>query len=572
MKEKAKSPDNSNYQPIEGDLSRWPVVKMARNRKAFVKAVADESLERLLENRRSSAALIEELETTVFKERLRIKQNPWDVDPEDDRKFWNSLRSELGALSHKQSSEEEKMGQLRVMVHKVVSRYAEEIAGNFKPSHYRLARTVVTFGLTRLLNAAKLHKFTGIFKNDYTLDEKIKIKGAGDKIRALAKKGTIILVPTHFSNLDSVLLGYVIHRLGLPPFIYGAGLNLFNIKIFAYFMDSLGAYKVDRRKKNQIYLEALKTYSSKAIREGAHSLFFPGGTRSRSGKMEKKLKLGLLSTAIEAQRYNFTSTDENKDRKIYVVPLVINYNFVLEAPELIDQYLKLKGQERYYVENDEYSDSYKILKFLIKFFTRGSSIAVSLGEPMDVVGNLVNEKGESLDSRNKVVDVRDYFVKNGEINIDHQREHQYTRMLGDKISKAYYDINCVQGSNLSAFIAYQMLKKKHSRIDFFNLLRLPEEELIIDYEAFKQNFAKLLETIKAMQKQGKIEVADHLLREDLDLDKMIASGIRNVGMYHSKQALYIAKDQQRIQSEDMNLLFYYHNRLDGYHLDEHITI
>ena len=87
------------------------------------------------------------------------------------------------------------------------------------------------------------------------------------------------MVPTHFSNLDSILIGWVIHVLGLPPFIYGAGLNLFNIKILAYFMNSLGAYKVDRRKKNPIYLEALKSYSNLAIQEGAHSLFFPGGTR-----------------------------------------------------------------------------------------------------------------------------------------------------------------------------------------------------------------------------------------------------------------------------------------------------
>src|SRR3546814_15272144 len=55
---------------------------------------------------------------------------------------------------------------------------------------------------------------------------------------------------------------WVIHSLGLPAFIYGAGLNLFNRKIFAYFMNSLGAYKVDRRKKNLPYLETLKTYST----------------------------------------------------------------------------------------------------------------------------------------------------------------------------------------------------------------------------------------------------------------------------------------------------------------------
>ena len=170
------------------------------------------------------------------------------------------------------------------------------------------------------------------------------------------------MVPTHFSNLDSILIGWVIQFLGLPPFIYGAGLNLFNIKIIAYFINSLGAYKVDRRKKNPIYLETLRTYSTEALRKGCHSLFFPGGTRSRSGKIEKALKLGLLSTTIEAQRINYEQNGE-KGGKIFIVPVVLNYHFTLEAPVLINDYLRAKGQERYYVENDEYSTSYKTVSY-----------------------------------------------------------------------------------------------------------------------------------------------------------------------------------------------------------------
>ena len=36
------------------------------------------------------------------------------------------------------------------------------------------------------------------------------------------------------------------------------------------------------------------------IEHGYHSLFFPGGTRSRSGGVERRLKLGLAGTGIEA--------------------------------------------------------------------------------------------------------------------------------------------------------------------------------------------------------------------------------------------------------------------------------
>ena len=50
--------------------------------------------------------------------------------------------------------------------------------------------------------------------------------------------------------MDSLVLGYAIYRLGLPPVIYGAGLNLFSNPLVGFFMHNLGAYTVDRRKRD----------------------------------------------------------------------------------------------------------------------------------------------------------------------------------------------------------------------------------------------------------------------------------------------------------------------------------
>src|SRR5690242_19489821 len=139
-------------------------------------------------------------------------------------------------------------------------------------------------------------------------------------------------------------------------------------------MNSLGAYKVDRRKKNLPYLETLKLYSTLAIQKGAHSHFFPGGTRSRSGLIEKQLKLGLLNSTIEAQRNLYLDNPEATDaRKIFIVPVTLNYHFMLEAPDLIDDYLSVKGQDRYLPEQDKYG-SWQLILFLFKFFTKGANI------------------------------------------------------------------------------------------------------------------------------------------------------------------------------------------------------
>ena len=122
----------------------------------------------------------------------------------------------------------------------------------------------------------------------------------GRFLRKLSKDHTLIYTPTHLSNLDSPLVGYALSEIDLPPVIYGAGLNLFSNPVMAFFMSRLGAYTVDRRKKNQLYKDILKDYSTEAIVRGCHSLFYPGGTRSRSGKIESHLKKGLLGTALEA--------------------------------------------------------------------------------------------------------------------------------------------------------------------------------------------------------------------------------------------------------------------------------
>ena len=208
--------------------------------------------------------------------------------------------------------------------------------------------------------------------------------GPVEKLRDLALKGTVILVPTHFSNLDSAIIGFGMDYIGMPAFQYGAGLNLFNSKIFSFFAGSLGAYKLDRRKKNPIYLETLKSYSKTNVLAGAHTIFFPGGTRSRAGNIETELKLGLLGTVMEAQRIHFEKNPANLAPKIFVVPLTISYHFVLEASSLIEDQLRRTGKEQYLVHDKPQGAGRGILKFFWETFSKSTDITLSLGEPMDV--------------------------------------------------------------------------------------------------------------------------------------------------------------------------------------------
>jgi glycerol-3-phosphate O-acyltransferase len=562
-----KKNKNKKYKPILEGIPDWPVYRLSRDRKEFIEEVAQNSIRRIKEIRPTRKQLIDELEATVYREQQRMKRNRWQVDPEDEGKFWSGMKHALLDLTNKPVDENEsEIKKEEELLSEIIHRYANEIAGNFKPSSYRFAREMITFWFSRLLNASRVKKFGGFFRNHYTLRDKIQIVGKVKQLRHLAKKGTIVMVPTHFSNLDSILIGWVIHALGLPAFIYGAGLNLFNIKIFAYFMNSLGAYKVDRRKKNLPYLETLKMYSSIAIQRGAHSLFFPGGTRSRSGMIEKSLKLGLLSTTIEAQRNIYLNTTTGEEpQKIFVVPVTLNYHFVLEAPELVDDYLSAKGQDRYLPEKDPHG-SLGLLKFLFKFFTKGSNISVSIGRSMDVLGNYVDEEGNSLDSHDRIINTRDYFLSGGQITVDSQRENEYTRMLSLRIVSEYHRINRIFASHLVAFVAFELWQKKHPKLDLFGLLRLPEEELVLDYAEFRKTCKRVRKKIYELKRKDTANHATHLKGQ---IDLVIKHGLENVGIFHLKRPLLKNKDGNII-SQDLNLLYYYHNRMSGYDLEKSI--
>ncbi len=549
------------YKPILSGTKEWPVVRLSNNRKRFIDEVVEHTFEKIIEANKSDNDLRDELQTTLHREQLRIRKNPWKVDPADDEPFWKNIKNELVDLVDTAQTQKKEEDLLKI----IIRRYAEEIAGNFKKSRYRLAREIIKFGFARLLNATRVKRFGAIFRSQYTLNDKIQIVGKAKQIRKLAKIGTVVMVPTHFSNLDSILIGWVIHVLGLPAFIYGAGLNLFNIKILAYFMDSLGAYKVDRRKKNPIYLQTLKTYSNLALQEGAHSLFFPGGTRSRSGQIESNLKLGLLGTAMEAQRSIFMKHPDRDGKKIFIVPVTLNYNFVLEAPILIKEHLSSTGQEKFYLESDAYSSSYNMIKFMVKFFTKGSDISLSIGKGMDLMGNFVDNKGNSIDKNGRFIDTRDYFTTNGILSADKQRESEYTRRLSEIIVKEFHRINRVFASHLVAFVAFRIWRKRYERLDLYDFLRLHEEDLIIEYDEFVEVFTRVKARVLKLKKKKKLNIAAHM---DAPTDDVIKFGINNVGMYHSRRPLLMNRKKQ-IYTKDLLTLYYYHNRMHGYDLEKH---
>jgi glycerol-3-phosphate O-acyltransferase len=539
-------------------MSDWPIYKLSQDRRRFIAEIDDFTIDRLIKEHPKLYDLIVQ---TLYQERIRIKETPWKVDPPNERQFLDRIRKQL--VQSETESKPKAAETHREILRKFVHRYSEEIVGTFSLRAMRFARSFLSLFFNRLLNAAT-ERWWRFLSSKSRLHERIQIHGDVQTIQNLFSKGTVVVVPTHFSNLDSVLIGFAMDEImGLPSFSYGAGLNLYNSGVAAFFMNRLGAYRIDRRKKNAIYLETLKGMSNLAIQRGTNTLFFPGGTRSRSGEVEKRLKLGLLGTVVEAQRALCECGDTNK---VFIVPLTTSYHTVLEAPFLIHQHLQIIGKERYLVGRSEGNSFREWFKFIWQFFAKRSDIVLSFGKPMDVLGNFVDAEGISLDSRNNVLNISDYFITEGVVKEDLQREGEYTKLLANKIVDRFHKENIVLSSHVVAFTAFNILKESNEKLDLYALLRLPPDDYVFPLDAFTAAVAAIQTVLFDHEEKGRLRLSDAIR---LSPEELVQDGVKNLGVYHVRKPLLFNRKGD-LESDDFNVLFFYHNRLENFSLAKRV--
>lgn len=440
-------------------------------------------------------------------------------------------------------------------LHEKVTFYVEDIVGRFNPAVYQFATSMVPSILSFIWDPH--------FKvSSEKFKENLYIDGQIETIRNLSSKGTLILVPTHSSNLDSVAVGYALYQAGLPPFTYGAGKNLFTNPILSFFMHNLGAYRVDRRLRFDLYKNVLKIYSQVLIEHGFHSLFFPGGTRGRSGQVEHKLKLGLLGTGMDAYIQNMIKKKEKPG--IFIVPATLNYHLVLEAETLIGDYLKAEGKSRYIIEDDESSKITKVFQFYRKMMELDTSMHIRFCEPMDIFGNRVDENGVSYDNCGRVIDTRDYITNHqNEVIEDPKRDAEYTREAGQKIAESYMKNNVILSTHLVSYVFFRYLEFVKKEHNLFKLIRIGFSEAKIQRNQLIAIIDRFRAFLREQEQQGILRLGHSLIEKSSA--QILSEAVRHLQMLHSKPVVHLYEDKLHVN--DMKLLFYYHNRLKGYNFE-----
>ncbi|MCK6505405.1 1-acyl-sn-glycerol-3-phosphate acyltransferase [Myxococcota bacterium] len=448
----------------------------------------------------------------------------------------------------------------------LVDAYAHEIHNVFSQRTYKVATRVIPSALSRLLTSTSPRELVrrGAFDPDQRLIIETAAGDDGAALRALAREHTLIFAPTHVSNLDSPLIGYALDRLGLPPAIYGAGLNLFSSPVMGFFMSRLGAYTVDRRKQHRLYKDVLKDYSIDSLGRRCHSLFFPGGTRCRSGRVEDRVKKGLLGTGIIAWQEGLLQGRPHPE--VLVVPVTLSFSLVLEAETLIEDSLEEEGKRRYIITDDEFSEPRTVATFARQVLELDDAIVLRFGAPLDLLGNPVDPLGRSLDKDGLVLDRRAYVTDaQGRVARDDQRDHVYTDILSRRLVDAWHRDSTALSTHVACFAAGRLLRRAHPRRPTAELVLLPPAERPVARADLLAAIAELLAELDAMVAAGRIRTrlpggtGDPQARATAVLDE----ALRRFRGFHSRRTL---EDRGGSVGLDPRLVLYYGHRLHGYGL------
>ena len=142
---------------------------------------------------------------------------------------WKSLARRLSRMTQ---------GERELALRELAHEYAEDIAGNFDPRVFSFSTRLVPTLVTGLLNPSSLARSISDPASLFSigsLRDKVRVEGDIAQLQRLAEIGTLVFVPTHSSNLDSLAIGESLARKDLPPVVYGAGKNLFTNPLLSFF-------------------------------------------------------------------------------------------------------------------------------------------------------------------------------------------------------------------------------------------------------------------------------------------------------------------------------------------------
>ncbi|XP_029100926.1 dihydroxyacetone phosphate acyltransferase [Monodon monoceros] len=144
------------------------------------------------------------------------------------------------------------------------------------------------------------------------------------KLQRAIQEHPVVLLPSHRSYIDFLMLSFLLYNYDLPVPVIAAGMDFLGMKMVGELLRMSGAFFMRRTfGGDQLYWAVFSEYVKTMLRNGyAPVEFFLEGTRSRSAKTLSP-KFGLLNIVMEPffKREVFDT---------YLVPISISYDRILE--------------------------------------------------------------------------------------------------------------------------------------------------------------------------------------------------------------------------------------------------
>ncbi|MFN8571935.1 MAG: 1-acyl-sn-glycerol-3-phosphate acyltransferase [Gemmatimonadaceae bacterium] len=220
----------------------------------------------------------------------------------------------------------------------------------------------------------------GISKVLLNLMYKVSIESVRpDPFVALPRDAVVIYLMNHRSNADYLLVSYVLAGDVSISYAVGEWARAFPLE---HIFKSFGSYFVRRRYREPLYHTVLEQYVQLITRKGVTQGIFPEGGLTRDGRL-RPVKIGLLDYVLA------TARDPGIRARMYVVPVALNYDRVLEDRSLLRELsAKDPGAARVsrwsqFSEVVSYINS-NAWRLLTRRWQRNGRAAVCIGEPYPV--------------------------------------------------------------------------------------------------------------------------------------------------------------------------------------------
>lgn len=248
-------------------------------------------------------------------------------------------------------------GEPEAVAHERARRYAREIVPSFSASAY--------FGF-----AIRVARFFSRTLYD------VRIAHYDDALEAIGPDDTVVFVMNHRSNMDYVLVTYLVAERTALSYAVGEWARVWPLRTL---IRAMGAYFIRRKSRDALYRTVLGRYVAMATEAGVTQAVFPEGGLSLDGRLHPP-KLGILSYVLEGF--------ESSERDVIFVPVALNYDRVLEDRVLIAAHRQGERRFRAPLPVILRFIAFHVWQWLRGRFHGFGAAAVSFGAPLSLRGFL----------------------------------------------------------------------------------------------------------------------------------------------------------------------------------------